>query len=84
MAYTVLICDDELLERQVLKSIIENSNLPLKIVGEAKRSPRGGSSHYTYSHPDLKDIITIPKDRPIKLFYIKKALSAFEIVKDEF
>ncbi|MGI5859800.1 MAG: response regulator [Tepidanaerobacteraceae bacterium] len=36
MAYTVLICDDELLERQVLKSIIENSNLPLKIVGEAK------------------------------------------------
>jgi len=37
MAYTVLICDDELLERQVLKSIIENSNLPLKIVGEAKK-----------------------------------------------
>lgn len=36
MAYTVLICDDELLERQVLKSIIENSNLPLEIVGEAK------------------------------------------------
>ena len=36
MAYTVLICDDESLERQVLKSIIENSDLPLKIAGEAK------------------------------------------------
>ena len=36
MEYTVLICDDELLERQVLKSIIESSDLPLKVVGEAK------------------------------------------------
>lgn len=36
MLYTVLICDDEMLERQVLKSIIESSNLPLKVVGEAK------------------------------------------------
>ena len=36
MVYTVLICDDELLERQVLKSIIESSDLPLKVVGEAK------------------------------------------------
>lgn len=36
MAYTVLICDDELLERQVLTLIVKNSNLPLEIVGGAK------------------------------------------------
>lgn len=36
MAYTVLICDDELLERQVLTLIIKNSDLPLKIIGDAK------------------------------------------------
>ena len=55
-----------------------------KIGGFSKRSPKGGSSHYTYSHPDLDEIITIPKDRPIKHFYIKKALSAFETVREEF
>jgi len=36
MEYTVLICDDELLERQVLRSIIEGSDLPLKVIGEAR------------------------------------------------
>lgn len=36
MAYKVLICDDELLERQVVTLIIKNSDLPLEIVGEAK------------------------------------------------
>lgn len=36
MVFTVLICDDELLERQVVSLIIKDSNLPLKVVGEAK------------------------------------------------
>lgn len=55
-----------------------------KVGGFTRRNPRGGSSHYTYSHPDLMDIITIPKDKPIKSVYIKKALNAFDIVKGEF
>ncbi|WP_303862007.1 type II toxin-antitoxin system HicA family toxin [Alkalibaculum bacchi] len=48
------------------------------------RGPRGGSSHYTYSHPDLKEIITIPKDKPIKPIYIKRALKFFDLVNEEF
>lgn len=55
-----------------------------KVGGFTKRAPRGGSSHYTYSHPDLEDIITVPKDRPVKPIYIKRALRAFEIVREEF
>lgn len=39
-----------------------------------------GSSHYVYYHTDLVDNITIPKNRPVKPIYIKKALKAFESV----
>lgn len=52
--------------------------------GFIRRNPVSGSGHYTYSHPDLVDIITIPKDKPIKPIYIKKALEAFDIVKEDF
>jgi len=65
-------------------SFKEIDKLLTKVGGFTKRNPSGGSSHYTFSHPDLRDIITIPKDKPIKPFYIKEALSAFEIVKEEF
>lgn len=49
-----------------------------------KGNNNGGSSHYTYSHHDLVDIITIPKDKPVKPVYIKKALEAFDKVNDKF
>ncbi|NLZ54405.1 MAG: addiction module toxin, HicA family [Thermoanaerobacteraceae bacterium] len=65
-------------------SFKEIDKLLTKVGGFTKRNPSGGSSHYTFSHPDLRDIIAIPKDKPIKPFYIKEALSAFEIVKEEF
>ena len=55
-----------------------------KVGGFTRRNPGGGSSHYTYSHPDSEDIITIPKDKPIKPIYIKKALRAFEIANEDF
>lgn len=55
-----------------------------KVGGFTRRNPRGGSSHYTYSHSDLIDIITIPKDRPVKPIYIKRALNAFDVVKEDF
>ena len=42
-----------------------------------------GTSHYTYSHPDLIEIITIPKNKPIKKCYIENALIAFESVMPE-
>lgn len=51
-----------------------------KIGGFSRSNPRGGSSHYTYSHPNLVDILTIPKDRPVKAIYIKRALKYFDLV----
>lgn len=63
-------------------SFAEIDKLLVKVGGFTRRNPSGGSSHYTYSHPDLVDIITIPKDRPIKPVYIKRALAAFEMVKN--
>jgi predicted RNA binding protein YcfA (HicA-like mRNA interferase family) len=65
-------------------SFDEIDKLLTKIGGFTRRNPSKGSSHYTYSHPDLMDIITIPKDKPIKTVYIKRALKVFETVKDEF
>ncbi|NLY66261.1 MAG: hypothetical protein GX069_01740 [Tissierellia bacterium] len=64
-------------------SFHEIDKLLVQVGGFIRRSPRGGSSHYTYSHDDLKEIITIPKDRPIKAVYIKRALAAFDMVKNK-
>ena len=43
-----------------------------------RRQPRKGSSHYTYSHDKIDDIITIPKDKPLKAIYVKDAITAIE------
>lgn len=51
-----------------------------KVGGFTRRTPRSGSSHFTYSHPNLYDILTIPRDRPVKIVYIKKALKHLEEV----
>jgi predicted RNA binding protein YcfA (HicA-like mRNA interferase family) len=42
------------------------------------------SSHYIYYHPDWPDNLSIPKDRPVKPIYIKKALKAFEALNPSF
>ncbi|MBE3585046.1 type II toxin-antitoxin system HicA family toxin [Desulfofundulus thermocisternus] len=42
------------------------------------RQPRKGSSHFTYYHPQLDEILTIPKDRPLKAVYVKKAIEAIK------
>lgn len=48
------------------------------------RQPRSGSSHYTYHHPKLIEVLSIPKARPIKAIYVKKAIAAIESVgRDE-
>ena len=36
------------------------------------RQPSGGSSHYTYTHPDIPDIVTVAKHgNKIKAVYIR-------------
>lgn len=46
-----------------------------------------GSTHYIYSHPDLKgidDYVNIPYNKPIKECYIKRAIEKFELANPHF
>ncbi|GAB5535020.1 MAG: hypothetical protein Rubg2KO_12690 [Rubricoccaceae bacterium] len=40
-------------------------------LGFEQRAPKG--SHYTFAHPKVRDILTIPKRKPLKPIYVKKA-----------
>lgn len=53
----------------------------LKKYGFQRRQPGGGSSHYTYWHPQLPEILTVPYGRPVKAIYVKKAIAAIEKLK---
>jgi predicted RNA binding protein YcfA (HicA-like mRNA interferase family) len=45
------------------------------------RQPSGGSSHYTYTHPDLPYIVTIAKHgNKVKAAYVRMAIRAVEEV----
>lgn len=45
---------------------------------------RNESSHYTFSHPDLPDIITVKKENYVKPVYVKRCLKAFDLVISDF
>jgi hypothetical protein len=40
--------------------------------------PKGGGSHYKISHPRLREILTIPRRRPIKPVYIRRLIKFIE------
>ncbi len=40
-------------------------------LGFEQRAPRG--SHYTFAHPAVPSILTIPKRKPLKPVYVRKA-----------
>jgi predicted RNA binding protein YcfA (HicA-like mRNA interferase family) len=47
------------------------------------RHPSSGGSHYTYTHPDLPDIVTIAKHgNKVKAAYVRMAVRAVEKVLD--
>jgi transcription-repair coupling factor (superfamily II helicase) len=48
--------------------------------GFERRQSRRGSSHYTYSHSNLVDILTIPFNRPVNVEYVKRAIDAIQKV----
>ena len=48
-----------------------------------RRQPSKGSSHYTYSHDKIDDILTVPKDKPIKAIYVKDVIAAIEKLRKE-
>lgn len=50
----------------------------LEHYGFVMRQPSGGGSHAIFAHPDLDFILSIPRARPIKPFYIKRAVQALD------
>ena len=40
--------------------------------------PSGGGSHYKVSHPAMREILTIPRARPVKPVYIRKLVRFIE------
>lgn len=57
----------------------------LKYFGFERREPKSGSSHVTYSHPLLTEILTIPKgSKHVKPIYAKKALKFINVLKNNF
>lgn len=59
----------------------EDLDKVLKFYGFSRRNPKSGSSHYTYFHTKLSDILTIPKDKPIKAIYVRKAIMAIDKIE---
>lgn len=41
-------------------------------------APSGGGSHYKVSHSSQRDILTIPRARPVKPVYIRKLVRFIE------
>lgn len=50
--------------------------------GCSVRQKSRGSSHYTFSHPAILYALTIPKDRPVKAIYVKRALVMIDEIKE--
>ena len=61
-------------------SFEEISNI-LERNGFTKRSPHGGSSHFTFEKGDMR--ITIPFSKPIKEYYVRRVLQLIEKSKQE-
>jgi predicted RNA binding protein YcfA (HicA-like mRNA interferase family) len=63
----------------------EIDKLLINVGGFERRNK--GSSHYIYSHPDLKgidDYVNIPYKKPIKEYYIIRAIEKFELANAHF
>ncbi len=43
-------------------------------------APTGGGSHHKISHPSQRDILTIPRARPVKPVYIRKLIRFIEAI----
>ncbi|MFZ5899546.1 MAG: hypothetical protein ACOYU7_10380 [Bacillota bacterium] len=54
----------------------------LRQYGFIRRQPGKGSSHYTYHHPGLVDILTVPYNRPVKAIYVRQAIAAIERLRE--
>lgn len=49
--------------------------------GLACKAPRGGGSHFSISHPQMTEILTVPSRRPIKPVYIRKLVKMIDALR---
>ena len=52
-------------------------------LGFEQRAPKG--SHYTFAHPDVPTILTVPKRKPLKPVYLRKAralITEYDLTND--
>jgi len=42
---------------------------------------RSGSSHYKVKHPGIREILTVPFKRPIKMVYIRRLVAMIDQVR---
>ena len=72
---------------KLLKGILENPknvrfedlDKLLKEMGYEVRQPKGGSSHYTYRKESEQFIITIPRNQPVKVAYVKLVIKRLNL-----
>ncbi|ACV61113.1 hypothetical protein Dtox_0157 [Desulfofarcimen acetoxidans DSM 771] len=74
--YTKIVRNPKDVEFDELDKILKKYNFK-------RRQPSKGSSHYTYFHDKIDDIVTVPKDKPIKSIYVKIAIAAIEKLRKE-
>lgn len=52
----------------------------LRSAGFVRRQSRKGSSHYNYTHDLLDEILTVPKEKPLKAYIVKQTLKSYDLV----
>jgi hypothetical protein len=52
-------------------------------VSDTKLHSPGRGSHFTVSHPKVRDILTIPAKRPLKGIYVKRFVSMIDSIIEE-
>lgn len=75
---------------KLIESIRNNpKNVPFERIeslllyyGCTVRQKKGGSSHYIFSHNALNYSLTIAKDRPIKAYAARDAITMIDDIKD--
>jgi hypothetical protein len=73
---------------KLLSSMRQNPNdwtLP-KLLTVAKRHGlevrSNGGNHHVFSHPSVKDPLSVPAHRPIKAIYIRRFVALIEQIQD--
>lgn len=46
------------------------------------KPPRGGGSHYKFTHPQVARILVIPKDSPVKACYVLEVLDMIDELEE--